>query len=176
MRIEVEKLTGPGEEFAHAYAEGELLLYEDAARLRGGTTVSGRASRKGDEVRLSGRIRAEVEVACDRCLRPVVLPLELEFKESFTPLSAEPGRGEETVLQAADLNFSVYEGDSVDVDDLVREQVLLALPARAVCTEQCQGLCPECGADLNAETCSCPGDETDPRWAGLAELKKDSKP
>jgi uncharacterized protein len=171
MRIEVEKLTPAGETFAHRYAEGDLQLSEDGPRLSGEATVEGRASRKGEEIRLEGKVRASVEIACDRCLRPVTNPLEVEFMESFIPRAADERAKEETELKQADLHLSVYEGDSIDVDDLVREQVLLALPARFVCREDCKGLCPTCGADLNEETCACPQGETDPRWAALEELK-----
>lgn len=172
MRIEVEKLSGEGEDFAHTYGEGDLTLEEGRSRLTGATGVEGRASRKGEEVRLKGRISAAVEVACDRCLRPVAGPLEVEFEESFIPVAADAREGEERELQAADLHVSVYDGESVDVDELVREQLLLALPARFVCREDCKGLCPACGADLNAGDCACPRQETDPRWAALAALKK----
>lgn len=174
MRIEVENLTPGGEPFEHTYAEGELSLGdEEDARLLGDATVAGRASRKGEEINLRGEIRATVEAACDRCLRPVTLPLELEFRESLMPFGAETVSKEETVLQSADLHYSVYEGDEIDVDELVREQVLLALPIRLVCRDDCKGLCPSCGADLNAGPCSCPREEVDPRWAALAALKNE---
>jgi len=173
MLIEVEKLSKEGESFAHTYDEGDLALEEGRSRVAGATSVEGHASRKGEEVRLKGRIRAEVEVACDRCLRPVAGPLAVEFEESFIPLVADVREGEERELQAADLHVSVYEGESVDVDELVREQLLLAVPARFVCREDCKGLCPVCGADLNVGDCACPKQETDPRWAALAALKKD---
>lgn len=171
MRIEVEKLSPAGEPFAHTYAEGELALDESRARLKGDATVEGRASRKGEEVRLKGRVHAQVEISCDRCLRPVAGPLEVEFEESFVPQPAAVREGEETELGSDDLLVSFYEGESVDVDELVREQVLLSLPTRFVCAEECKGLCPKCGADLNTEPCDCPRTETDPRWAALAELK-----
>lgn len=172
MRIEVEKLSEGGEPFAHTYREGELTLDEGRVRLRGETVAEGRARRKGEEVRLTGKIRAGVEIACDRCLRPVAAPLEVEFEESFIPSAADAREGEEKELGSDDLLLSVYEGDAVDVDELVREQILLALPTRFVCGEECKGLCPTCGADLNAEACDCPQGEVDPRWAALEKLKE----
>lgn len=171
MRIEVENLTPQGEPFAHTYAEDELSLEEEYARLTGETTIEGRAARKGVEINLGGRIGARVEAACDRCLRPLTLPLDIEFSEFFTPLRPEEDRGEETELKPDDLHLSVYEGDEIDVDDLVREQVLLALPVQFVCREDCKGLCQKCGADLNEGECQCPQGEIDPRWAALADFK-----
>ena len=171
MRIEVENLTPQGEPFAQVYGEGDLLLEEEDARLAGEAAVEGHASRKGEEVRLRGRIRATVEAACDRCLRPVLLPIELEFSESYARVAPRAGPGEERELQPADLHLSVYEGDEIDVDDLAREQILLALPAQVFCREDCKGLCDKCRADLNAGECDCPKGEIDPRWAALANLK-----
>lgn len=173
MQIEVESLSGAGEPFAHTYAPGELELEDERARLAGEAVVAGRASRKGEEVRLRGTLSAAVEAPCDRCLRHVALPLESEFDVTYVPRGAEAAKGEETELGEEDLLASVYEGGHVDVDELVREQVLLALPTRLRCGDDCKGLCPSCGADLNVEACGCEQQQVDPRWAALADLKRE---
>lgn len=173
MRIEIERLDAGGEAFAHRYATDELSLDDETARVASEASVSGRATRKGDEVRLRGRIVAGVEVFCDRCAAPLEAPLEIEFDTSFLPAEVERGVVENVELQPGDLDRSVYEGGEVDVDDLVREQILLALPTRSLCREDCKGLCLECGANLNEGACGCAAKEVDPRWAALADLKKD---
>ena len=173
MRIEIERLDAQGEAFAHRYATDELSLDDETARVASEASVSGRATRKGDEVRLRGTVTAEVEVYCDRCAAPIVAPLEVEFDTSFIPAEVERGVVENVELKAFDLDRSVYEGGEVDVDDLVREQILLALPTRSLCREDCKGLCPACGADLNAGDCACDKEETDPRWAALGALKNE---
>ena len=172
MRIEVENLTPQREAFAHIYGEGELSLDDDDLRLEGETKVEGSATRKGEEVRLSGMISANVASACDRCLRSVELPLEIEFSESYVPLAPQTATHEEKELKPSDLNLSFYEGDEIDIDALVREQILLAMPTQLFCREDCRGLCEKCRADLNEGDCSCPKQEIDPRWAALAGLKK----
>ena len=172
MRIEVENLTPAGESFAHAYGEGEISLDETRARLTGATSVEGRASRKGREVRLAGKIGAIFEMLCDRCLRPVEVPAEVEFQESFVPREDDARTEAERELLKDDLHLSVYDGDAIEVGDIAREQLLLALPARFVCREDCKGLCPQCGADLNAGACDCASREVDPRWAALGKLKE----
>ena len=172
MRIEIERLDERGEAFAHRYAKGELSLDEETALLAGEASVEGRATRKGDEVRLRGALAAEVEVYCDRCAAAIVAPLAVEFDTSFLPAEVEKAVVENVELQAGDLDRSVYEDGAVDLDDLVREQILLALPTRNLCREDCKGLCPTCGANLNAGACDCAGGEIDPRWAALADLKK----
>ncbi|HEX8685247.1 MAG TPA: DUF177 domain-containing protein, partial [Pyrinomonadaceae bacterium] len=145
---------------------------EEAASLVSDASVRGRASRKGDEVRLRGEIRAEVELLCDRCLAPERTPLAVEFDTSFVPQEAEAAKTENVELLKEDLILSAYEGGAVDLDELVREQLLLALPSRHLCGEGCKGLCQKCGANLNEGDCSCEQAETDPRWAALADLKK----
>ncbi|MCA1592244.1 MAG: YceD family protein [Acidobacteria bacterium] len=173
MQIEVEKLTAEGESFAHKYAPGELLLDEEDIRLSTEATVVGCATRKRDEVRLRGTIKAGVEVACDRCLSAVAVPVEIEFDASFVPASVQSGAGENLELKPDDLRLDFYEGESLDIDSLVREQILLALPMQFLCREECKGLCPWCRADLNAGEHSCEHREVDPRWAALAELKRE---
>lgn len=173
MRIEVENLTEKGEPFSQVYEPGQVELGEEGARVAGETTVAGRASRKGEEVRVRGQIRTEVELSCDRCLAPRMTPMEVEFDTSFIPQTAASAATENVELLPEHLVVDTYEGDAVDLDELVREQIVLALPSRHLCREDCKGLCPRCGADLNAEHCSCDTAEVDPRWAALADWKKD---
>jgi uncharacterized protein len=172
MRIEVENLTTAGTPFVHSYAPEEVELEDEGARLTSDALVEGSASRKGQEVRLRGEIRTEVELLCDRCLAPERKPLAVEFDASFIPREVEAAKDENVELQAEDLIVAAYEGDSVDLDELVREQIMLALPLRRLCREDCKGLCQKCGADLNAGHCSCEQGEIDPRWSALAALKK----
>ena len=172
MRFEVEQLTPAGRRFEHTYAAGELPLEDERARLSDGAKVAGRISRKGAEVRVEGRLTGSVEVSCDRCLKPVAVPVEVEFEELFVPAGADaPMKDESAGLRDEEMSLAVYSREELDIDELVREQVLLALPARHVCDEACKGLCPHCGADLNARECDCAGRSVDPRWAGLAALK-----
>ena len=174
MRIEVENLKEKAEVFSHSYAPGEVELEEEGARLVADAVVEGSASRKGEEVRVRGKIVTEVELLCDRCTAPARAPLEVEFDASFIPQSAAAAETDNVELLAEDLGLAAYEGDAVDLDELVREQILLALPSRNLCREDCKGLCQKCGADLNAGECSCERGETDPRWAALADWKSKS--
>ena len=173
MRIEVENLTAAATPFAHTYRPEEVELEEEGARLVAGAAVEGGATRRGEQVRLRGTIRTEVELLCDRCASPRNAPLAVEFDTSFIPQEVEAVKAENVELQAEDLILSAYEGDAVDLDELVREQILLALPSRHLCREDCKGLCQKCGANLNENQCSCEQGETDPRWAALADLKKE---
>jgi len=174
MRIEVENLKEKAVAFSHSYAPGEVELEEEGARLVAPAEVGGEASLKGEEVRLRGAIKTEVELLCDRCAAPSVGPLEVEFDTRFIPQTKAAGETDNVELLPEDLGVAAYEGDAVDLDELVREQILLALPSRNLCREDCKGLCQKCGANLNAGDCSCEQGETDPRWAALADWKKNT--
>ncbi|PYS91868.1 MAG: hypothetical protein DMF64_11060 [Acidobacteria bacterium] len=173
MRIEIEQLTEAGTPFAHTYTPDELALEDERARLRAEARVVGRASRKRQRAHVRGTIETELEIACDRCLAPLAVPVKAEFDVSYDPPGVE-AETDSAELQAEDLDTTVYTGESLDLDELVREQILLALPTRSLCREACQGLCPTCGVNLNTQTCKCEQKEIDPRWAGLAALKKSS--
>lgn len=170
MRIEVDQLEGSAKPFAHTYAPEELILDEESARLTEAPQVRGSASRKGNEVRLRGKLTARAEVDCDRCLKALDVPVETDFDVTYIPAS-DYVSNEKAELQEDDLLLSVYEGDAINLDDIVREQILLALPVRALCGEECKGLCPVCGINRNADTCACEDKETDPRWAALKDLR-----
>jgi uncharacterized protein len=169
MRIELDKLEKTGNTFAHLYEPEEIVLDEERARLTSPPSVNGRASRSGHEVRLRGKISASAEVDCDRCLKTVNVPIETEFDVKYLPVE-DYTSSEAAELQEEDLSVSFFEGETIDIDELVREQVLLAMPARALCGEECRGLCPVCGVDRNTNSCDCENHEIDPRWAGLKEL------
>jgi uncharacterized protein len=172
MRIEVENLKEKPEVFSHSYAPGEVEIEDEGARLVSAAEVSGSASKRGEEVRLRGSIKTEVELLCDRCLAPRRAPLEVEFDTRFIPQERASGESDNVELLTEDLGLAAYEGDAVDLDELVREQILLALPLRNLCGEDCKGLCQKCGANLNAGQCSCEQKEIDPRWSALADWKK----
>jgi uncharacterized protein len=171
MRIELDRLEQTGDRFAHLYEPEEIVLDEEHARLTAPPEVTVRVRVSGREVRLRGKITARAEVDCDRCLKSVSVPVETAFDVTYVP--EEDYRASEVAeLQEEDLSLSVFDGQTIDVDELVREQVLLALPARALCSDECKGLCPACGADRNLNPCDCDSKEVDPRWAGLEKIRK----
>ena len=172
MRIELEKLEEKGNSFEHVYEPEEIVLDEEHARLIAPPEVRGRASRSGREVRLRGKLTARAEVDCDRCLKSVEIPIETDFDVTYVP-AEDYAAAEEAALQEEDLSLSVFDGETIDLDELVREQVLLAMPSRALCGEDCKGLCPVCGQDRNQNPCDCHSQEIDPRWAGLKAVMSD---
>ena len=124
-----------------------------------------------EDVRILGHLATEMEVACARCLEPVIHAVSRDFDLLYRPLGVDR-RGEEVSINQAETEISYYEGDGLLLEDVLREQVLLALPIRTVCKEDCKGLCAQCGANLNHGECNCAPKEEDSRWAALKELKK----
>jgi uncharacterized protein len=117
-----------------------------------------------------GTLRGTASATCARCLEPLPYELDTDFSIILTPETRLKG---EIELAAGDLTQSFYSGTEVDLTPLVYEQVLLALPTRPLCAEECRGLCPQCGANLNTGQCACTTDSGDPRLAVLRSLKID---
>jgi uncharacterized protein len=117
-----------------------------------------------------GSFRGPAIATCGRCLDRFPFTVAQDFSVVLTPETRLTG---EIELGAAELTESFYSGTEVDLTRLVYEQVLLALPTRPLCDEQCRGLCPHCGVNRNASECSCAHQVGDPRLAVLRTLKID---
>src|SRR4030095_825858 len=170
MRIELENLEGGKGSFAHTYQPDELDLMDDRLRLEQPASVTGRIRTSGSEVRVSGKVDARVEVGCDRCLKALEVPVSAKFAlEYITGQEYESTHVAE--LSTEEMAVSVFDGETIDVDEIVREQILLALPDRALCNDDCKGICSNCGTDLNSGNCNCESSEIDPRWEALKKFK-----
>jgi uncharacterized protein len=170
MRVELARLDNRVGKFAHEYAASELVLDDDRVVLARAPRVSGHISRTDRKVVVEGEFAAIAQVECDRCLQPVELPISSDFRLEY--VTAETYYSFETVeLTEEDLALSIFDGEFIDVDDIVREQLLLAIPTHAICQENCKGFCPVCGADRNVTECNCNATEIDPRWSGLRDLR-----
>lgn len=174
MIISLLRLPPDGLAFNHQYSPDELDTTEHEFELEAPPQVTGRVDRVGMDMRVRGEVKARLIATCDRCLNDVVIPVEAPFDLIYLPEDPGAGHTGETELHDRDLDLAVYENDQINLDDLVLEQLELNLPIRVLCREDCQGLCSECGADLNIETCRCEK-PVDPRWQALADLKKQSE-
>jgi len=122
------------------------------------------------DLRVRGRVSAKLELQCARCLDPVSQDVNREFELLYRPLGIDAGRDELSVTDA-EAEIGYYQGDGILLEDALREQVLLALPVKITCRDDCKGLCPQCGKNLNQEQCSCSTSVEDPRWAALKEVR-----
>lgn len=141
-------------------------------------TVSGRADllpeHRGhreivEDIRLQASWSGDFEVACARCLEPVRHTLQSQVDSIFRPLGIDAGPSERSI-NATEAEIGYYQESGLLLEDVLREQVLLSLPARTLCREDCKGLCPRCGHNLNTESCACDPAPADPRWSALSDL------
>ncbi len=122
------------------------------------------------EIRLQGNLQVTVDAACDRCLEPVSLPIRSPFDLVYMPASVAAEGGEDEIDEAA-VEVGYYEGSGLQLNDILREVVLLALPMQLVCGEACKGICPVCGQNRNQCECDCQAAAADDRWTKLKELR-----
>lgn len=121
------------------------------------------------DIRLQATWKGDFEAPCARCLTPVLHNLQGSFDLLFRPLGIDQGSSEHSI-NTAETEIGYYEKSGLLLEDVLREQVLLSLPARTLCREDCKGLCPRCGHDLNTEQCTCDLASADPRWSALSGL------
>lgn len=123
------------------------------------------------DIRVVGSLRTELEILCARCVEPVHYSLHRDYDLLYRPAGSDIGEGKEVEMQDSDAAISYYEGDGVELAEILREQILLDVPLKTVCSEECKGLCPHCGRNLNTGECECAQAATDPRWDALRGLK-----
>ena len=125
------------------------------------------------QVRVQGTYSVEMGAQCDRCLGRARFPLKGSFDLFYRPAS-EIAREEEVEIDSGEAEIGFYEGGGLELEDILREQVLLALPMQRVCSETCKGICPVCGKNRNETACDCHVQTADDRWGALRnlELKK----
>jgi uncharacterized protein len=178
MLFEIKELEIHPVDFNEHFAAGMIDLGPDMRQLTALDT-SGRAQlvrehhgkhESIEDIRLDGEFSTRLEFACARCLEPVVEDVSRSFDLLYRPLGVDAGK-EEISVTAAEAEIGYYQGEGLLLEDALREQVLLAIPLKAVCREDCKGLCPQCGANLNTEPCSCEQSFRDPRWSALGELR-----
>jgi uncharacterized protein len=170
MQIEVANLAESGKDFDHQYVPGELSLDDDRIHLlEPPPRVNGRIWPDRGRVKVAGKIGGHLQLECDRCLQPVDSAVQAKFSREFAT-TADYEAQHAVELSENDLNLSVFDGAVIEIDSLVREELLLAAPDQALCRENCQGICATCGADRNVTSCNCETKDIDPRWAGLQQL------
>jgi uncharacterized protein len=121
------------------------------------------------EIRISGQYDVEMAAQCDRCLGPARFPLRVPFDLFYRPVSFI-AREEEVAIDEGEAEIGFYEGGGMELEDILREQVLLALPMQRVCSDECKGICPVCGRNRNEAACDCKVAARDERWG--AALRK----
>ena len=132
----------------------------------------------GDKFILEGDFRGGVKINCDRCLEPFHYDVKVRFRSVMALISLQndqPDKRTDKELIEEDLDIDIIKADVIDLTDIVKEQIYLNLPMKLICSSDCRGLCPQCGVNLNLETCSCQSDKGHPAFERLKKLKFNNK-
>jgi uncharacterized protein len=150
------------------------------------------------EIRVTGQVKVRLQAECDRCLEAAGFPIDSSFELYYRPVTegnlgvnannaarrgrhpeaanaARAVRLEEKSIDAGEAEMGFYEGDGLELNDVLREFVLLALPMQKLCDENCKGICPVCGQNRNQNECRCQSNAGDDRWAALKEIRKNAE-
>jgi uncharacterized protein len=170
MQLDLTRYRQPVSHFERTFQPSEVGDGGDAYQVVAPVHLDFDIRKDKDRFQLVGTVNTELELSCGRCLEPFRLPIDAPFALRYLPASAVSTATEQEVGDE-DLETSVYQNDQIDLDELLREQFYLALPMKPLCQEDCRGLCPQCGINLNTGTCSCDATWQDPRLAALKDLR-----
>jgi len=178
MEFKISELEREPIEFDLELAPGVIDFGEEAEQA-GDLDTTGRAEvlheHRGPreivaDIRLRGKFAGRFQVPCARCIEAVEIPLAADFDLIFRPIGADAGPPERSIT-APETEIGYYQKDSLLLEDVLREQVLLSLPVRTLCKPDCKGLCPRCGVTLNSQPCNYDENQSDPRCEALHDLR-----
>lgn len=165
MKIAVSEIPDEGLEVTD-----EKVIWDDDQAGHIEATLNVNLQKIGDEVLVRGDVSAMLHHVCSNCLVEFDAAVDTELELVYRP--AQELEAGEAELELAELDTGFYRDDEIDLDDLTREQVILNLPMKPLCDEDCKGICPTCGVNRNETQCDCVGRRIDPRLAVLEKLKK----
>lgn len=131
--------------------------------------VSLRIDRAETDIYIRGKADISIELLCSRCIKTFAKDMALNINAVYAPI-AEFGKEDKHEVYDDELDMAFYEGDELDIDELLKEQIILNIPMQPLCSEICKGICPECGTDLNIAGCKCEQKHTDSRLEILKTL------
>ena len=173
MLLHLSKIRAPHERYEEVYQPGAFAGGEESFTVAAPVVLGFDIFKDKEHFRLVGRVRTTLELACSRCLEAFTWPVDAEFDLRYQPHAANTGEGEREI-EEDDLTTAFYENETIDLGQLMREQFYLSAPMKPLCREECRGLCPVCGTNLNQGACDCKRDWDDPRLAVLRKLTADS--
>lgn len=162
MKIVIPEIPGEGFDLKiEETIESDDLISPVMAQLR--------IQKIGPEVMVRGNLTADLQLQCSRCLKDFKRPLSVPVDVVYHPIAEL--RGEEKYeLNSEKLDMGFYSGEELELLDLIKEQIMLNLPMKPLCSDSCKGICPQCGTDLNTGNCDCSTEDIDPRLAVLKGL------
>jgi len=174
MFLSVKELELRKIRFDETFEPGQIDFTDEGLEQGSPLRASGEAEvleHSDDEVRIQGTYTVEMTAQCDRCLGSARFPLDAPFDLYYRPASQNAGE-EEVEIDDGEAEIGFYEGSGLELKDVLREQILLALPMQRVCSEECKGMCPVCGKNRNEAACDCKLENVYDRWgASLRNLE-----
>ena len=170
MKLDLGKIRQAETRYDRTFDPSEVAMADDLYRIVTPVHLGFDVHKDKDKFRLVGTVRTELELPCSRCLEPFRLPVDMAFDQRYLP-QTEASAEQESEVGEDDLETSFYRDEPIDLKELLREQFYLALPMKPLCREECKGLCPQCGTNLNTGTCDCAPAWEDSRLAALRQLK-----
>lgn len=180
MQLDLTRFREAETPFARQFEPGSLAAADDPFRITGPAELVMTVRKDDDLYQLVGHVRAALELPCSRCLEPFVFPVDAPFDLRYLPQHMNTGaagdeaddeESEAEEVGGDDLTTAFYRDDQIDLAHMIREQLYLVLPMKPLHREDCRGLCPNCGTNLNEASCACQARWEDPRLAPLNALK-----
>ena len=171
MKLDLTRYRQPVSHFARTFQPEEVGGETDTYRVVTPVELEFDIHKDKDRFRLVGHVRTELELTCSRCVEPYRFAIDADFDHRYLP-GSEASNEQDREVAEEDLETSYYADDQIDLGELMREQFYLALPMKPLCSEDCKGLCAQCGTNLNTGTCDCAPVWEDPRLAALKQLKQ----
>jgi uncharacterized protein len=137
----------------------EVLTTQEEIKVTKPVSINGSLTMASDIVALDAQITTELLLQCSRCIENFTYALDISIHEEFT-----------NNRDNRDDNVIFIDSDNIDITDIIDSNIILALPIKSLCSENCKGLCQICGTNLNVSTCNCGDKDVDPRFAKLKDL------
>jgi uncharacterized protein len=168
LHLDLSRIRTPQQRFERVYDPGEIPA-DDSFRIGAPVALAFDIFKDGNRFHLVGGVKTTLELPCGRCLEPLTLDVDEPFDLRYQPRAENTGEGERE-LAGDDMSTAFYDDDTIDLEQLMKEQFHLAVPMKPLCREDCRGLCPECGTNLNRGACACTHRWQDPRLDALRQL------
>ena len=177
MFLSVQELEVKPLHFDVDFPPGEIDFEESQFRQISQLHTEGTAellSNTLGEIRVEGTLQVEMEVQCDRCLEPTRYPMDSGYNLFYRP-APKLVPGHDIAIDEGEAQIGFYEGHGLELADVVREHVLLSVPMQLICSEDCAGICPQCGVNRNVSHCDCHAQPVNEVWAALKDFKPGAK-
>ena len=172
--IEQTRLSLACEEKPEAFPIIAELIRNGELVLTAPITIAAEVGRVQNLIKAAGTVKTSIRFLCSRCLNEFEIAISSEFSFTFSQEASKRDDTADTAekeLTAGEIGLIHFQGERIDLHELIQEQIVMTLPQRPLCSESCKGLCPQCGKDLNQGDCGCRQPVLDDRLAVLKHFK-----